>query len=210
MKWKIASIIGTFFLFFGILMAGQVSAAVIWSDDLESGTTGWQANGFWHLQNNPQYQHVNADLYNIVATYPDMGYLPYANSGQYAWWYGESNTGTYIGWPYPVQTPFDGGTGTADNSGGLITPQIDLTGVDAGTLSFWTWWEVESVDPNFFDQMQVSVSPDGTNWTTLGMINPTFDVIGASWQPYSSGGAGSIGNWVRPKFDLTPFIGQTI
>lgn len=210
MKWKIASLFGAVFLFFGLIAAGQASAAVIWQDDMESGAGGWQADGFWHLQANPQHQHIAADLYNYTALYPDMGYLPYANSGQHAWWYGQSRTGTYLGWPYPAQDPLSGGAGTAANSGSLTTPQIDLTGTDTATLSFWTWWEVESVDPNWFDLMQVSVSPDGTNWTELGYVNPTYEVFAGSWMPYSSGGVGQIGNWVKPKYDLTPWAGKKV
>lgn len=198
------------FLFFCLLITGQANAAVIWEDNLESGVSGWDADGFWHLQANPQYQHVRADLYEDNLTLPDMGYLPYANSGQHVWWYGESKTGTYIGWPYPAQTPLSGGSSATENSGELITPQIDLTNIDTSTLSFWTWWEIEAVAPIWYDWMTVSVSTNKIDWNDLDLINPTIDVFGGAPQPYSSGGVGSIGNWIRPKFDLTPYAGQKI
>ncbi|MFH1781979.1 MAG: IPT/TIG domain-containing protein [Patescibacteria group bacterium] len=210
MRQKISFLIGFFAVAIAIMIVSPVSAATIWSDDMESGEGSWSKTGFWHLQENPQNYNVIADLYDNVVQLPDSGYLPTAKSGNSVWWYGETTTGTFIGYPYADQSAWSGGTSTSSNTGNLVTTQIDLTGVNTAALSFWAWWEIEGVDSDRYDMMHVDVSTDGTTYTNIGNINPQEDVDAPSYRAYSSGGVGAPGVWVNPKFDLTDYVGHNV
>jgi len=172
---------------------------------------------------------------------PDNGYLPSAYSGSTVWWYGENSTGTFIGSDYNsticddgygydeigtsnitttttiysysyCQTAKNGGTSTAANTGNLISPTIDLTGVSNASLTFMSWYEIEGVDVNMYDMMYVYISTDaGVTYTQLGAINPINDVDGESFKPYSSGGLGLTGVWVSQHFDISSYASsQTV
>ncbi|MBU0732288.1 IPT/TIG domain-containing protein [Patescibacteria group bacterium] len=198
-------------LIVGIFFAVSANAAVIWHEDMEAGPGAWGTTGFWHLQEDPQNQHVKSYLYNIVVQLPDAGYLPEAYSGSHAWWYGQTANGTFIGNPYPApQGSWSGGTSHNPNTGNLTTPNINLNGQSKATLSFWTWWEINGVDSDLYDMMYVDVWTSGSGWHNLGNINPAEDVDAPPYKPYSSGGIGQTGIWINPKFDLTPYAGMTI
>ncbi len=92
---------------------------------------------FWHIINNPPSIYVPPPV-NTFSYFPDFPDLFKACEGNRAYWYGENNTGTFIG-PYnPNQGPGTGGTSLSPNSGYLITPTIDLTEADAAKLQFYT------------------------------------------------------------------------
>lgn len=116
--------------------------------------------------------------------------------GQFSYWYGDKTTGNFIG-PQktlgqthdqdPVvdegatlleETGLDGGTSEKPNSGALISPVIDLSKAKAPlSLSFKTWWEIESENPNNngYDLMDVQVSVDGGKFKPLARLNPLSD-----------------------------------
>ena len=209
MLYKLFLLIAPLFLSF--LFCTSTQAAVIWHEDMEAGPTTWETTGFWHLQNNPQNQHIQSYLYNNVVQLPDAGYLPTAKSGSNVWWYGETATGSFIGNPYPTpQNVWSGGTSYNLNTGNLITPTIDLSGQSKATLSFWTWWEIEGVDSDLYDMMYVDVWTEGSGWENLDNINPAEDVDAPPYKPYSSGGVGQVGTWINPKFDLSNYADQNI
>lgn len=189
-------------------------AAVIFSDDVESGENGWTPSGLWHVQENPEDVSISSDFNPDLVSLPDDGSLPEAYSGNAAWWYGAEADGTFMG-DYDDTEQWDENGGWSDeaNSGDLISPEIDLTDVEAARLSFWTWWEIEGVDVDRYDLMQVEVSTDGGGVFTelgAGQINPVNDVDGESWKPYSSGGLGQVGVWEKHVFDLSDFAGETV
>lgn len=117
--------------------------------------------------------------------------------GQFAYWYGDKTTGNFIGSQnsvgqiHPqdpvvddVDTPtdelgLDGGTSQQANGGALISPVIDLSKAKAPlSLSFKTWWEIESVNPNNngFDLMDIQVSTDGgLTYKKFARLNPLSD-----------------------------------
>ncbi|HPC17179.1 MAG TPA: carboxypeptidase regulatory-like domain-containing protein [Candidatus Hydrogenedentes bacterium] len=183
-------------------------------DDMESGTNGWTATGFWRLIANPENIGISNEINPRLVRLPDSGQLPSSYSGNGCWWYGEDVNGTFIGADFQREQPnLTGGTSRKANSGSLVSPLLDLTGVQNPRLSFWTWYEVEGVDVDRYDMMYVEVSTDGgTTYTKAGAghINPANDVDGAHWQPYASRavdgtGLGQVGQWIHVTFDLSQF-----
>jgi len=200
------------------LLPGQPETiqALPFFDDFESGAPGWTADSLFILIENPQnYAVLNPAINPTLVILPDQGNLPPAFSGAHAWWFGQTETGTFIGanWDSITQTPLNGGTSFEPQSGSLISPAIDLSGVTQARLEFKTWWEIEGVDGDAFDLMNVEISTDnGTTFDPLGFgnINPLNDLDGEPWKSYSSGGLGQPGVWLDHLFDLTPYVGNTV
>jgi len=187
-----------------------------WTDNVENGEAGWTKDGFWVRTQNPQTIRVlDPTIFPRLVSLPDPGYLPLAHSGTYVWWFGQDSTGTYIGTDFDTtQSPLSGGNSQEIQSGSLVTPQINLNGAKNALLSFWTWWEIEGVNTDAFDQMYVEISVDsGATWNSIesrGVINPLTDPQGQDYTEYSSGGLGQVGKWVQVYFDLTQYVGQTV
>jgi hypothetical protein len=125
-------------------------------------------------------------------TVPLVGARP--AEGRYMWW---SNRG--------------------DDSVQTLTREFDLSGVQAATLEFSTWYEIE-LD---WDYAFVAVSTDGgTNWTTLEGSQTTNEdpqganfgngITGVSGTPGVEPDKGTRGQWVEERMDLTPFAGQRV
>jgi len=166
--------------------------------------------GFWHVINNPPSIYVPPPV-NTFSYYPDFPDLYIACEGSKAYWYGENNTGTFIG-PYnPNQGPGTGGTSLSANSGMLITPSIDLTEAEAAKLQFLTWWEIEGVDVDRYDMMYIDLSVNNGPFVNIGKLNPLNDVNGLPPYPYSSDGFNlPITHCLSPLFDLSSYVGNTI
>ncbi len=81
--------------------------------------------------------------------------------------------------PEIIDENLDGGTSRIENGGAIVSPAIDLineTGPLA--LTFKTWWEIESVNPNEngFDLLIIETSTDGgITWDDLARLNPLSD-----------------------------------
>lgn len=193
------------------LDAVDVSASGL-SDDFET-DKGFSAIGLWNRVLNPQtIKNTIVDLGYV--TLPDSGYLPSAKSGNYCYWFGKSDTGSYIGEQDTLAPDPSGGTSLYSQIGTLESPSISLLGYSTSVLSFWTWWEVESRSLAStgvsFDLMQVDVSDDaGASWSSLGRMNPDYN-SSISDIPYSSGGYNQPGEWVKNEYDLTPYVGKNI
>lgn len=185
-------------------------------DDFESGAPGWVADGQFNLIADPQnFAVLNPAINPTLVVLPDPGNLPSAFSGAHDWWFGETATGTFIGpgWETVTQTPLNGGTSLEAQTGSLISPAIDLSGVSQAQLRFSTWWEIEGVDVDAYDLMYVEISTDnGVTFDPIGrgLLNPLNDVDGESWKNYSSGGLGQPGVWLDQLFDLAPFVGNMV
>ncbi len=225
----------------GTLLAANVNpkaATTVFFTNFENGTTGWTTQGdnnltptypqghkLWNLVQNPQTLTVPGAVNPTLVTYPDSaGALPAAYSGSHAWWYGDnpaqdgslstSASMTYMAnqQDWPAETNSDGGTSNGANSASLISPSINLTSVANATLTFATWWEIESTNPAHFDMMYVEASKDGGHtWTSVGVLNPTNSPTGGTdLYPYTNNGLDTPASWQAASVDLTAFVGSTV
>ncbi len=211
------------------------NTTTIFSDTMESGAPGWTTVGdglstsyypnghdFWNLLQNPQNYGVSSAVNPPLVSYPDAtGLLPTAHSGTHAWGYEDTNIGssgsstTYMGnsndWPSETGGQ-NGGISNGPNSGSLISPVVDLTSAPNATLTFATWWEIESTNPTNFDMMNVDVTTDGgTTWNSLGVLNPTQNPSGGTDPyPYTDNGLDAPASWQIASADLTPYIGSKV
>jgi hypothetical protein len=184
------------------------------SDNFET-DKGWTATGLWNRKDSPQAVKNSLAAGGYV-TLPDAGYLPSANSGTCVYWFGSSDTGSYVGTQAGYDTPGSGGESDflAVFKGNLTSPTISLSGYSTAALSFWTWWEIESrlisSVGTTFDLMEVEIydSSIGT-WETMGRLNPDYNTVHVHL-PYSSGGYNKSGEWVKHQYDLTPYVGKSI
>ncbi|MGD9001299.1 MAG: immune inhibitor A [Anaerolineae bacterium] len=110
-----------------------------------------------------------------------------AHSGRYFWW---SNRG--------------------DDSDMSLTRSFDLSGVGQATLSYWTWYDIESD----WDYTYVEVSVDGgKTWEILETphgvgTNPNGNSFG--WAYTGSSGDGETPQWIQEEVDLSDYAGQRI
>ena len=168
------------------------SADAIWRETFEADSAtrnAWTvaqpsvANVDWQLLNkghNIRNNQVNQRV-RLAPNDQSQGKVPEPLQGKTAYWYGDKVNGNFIGALRDSSTPleFDGGTSQYDNRGELISPVINLSQYQAPlSLSFKTWWEIESVNPNNQgdDLMNILVSTDGGNsFKTLARLNPLAD-----------------------------------
>jgi hypothetical protein len=102
--------------------------------------------------------------------------------GQYAWWSNRRNM-----------------------LSSSLTREVDLGGVDAATLHFTTWHDIES----HFDYGYVAVSTDGgRTWETLPGRTSTDD--DPNQANYGHGYTGVSEGWSREEVDLSPYAGQEV
>lgn len=168
------------------------SADAVWRETFEADSTtrnAWTssqpsvANVDWQLLNkghNIRNNQVNQRV-RLAPNDQSQGKVPEPLQGNTAYWYGDKVNGNFIGALSDSSTApeFDGGTSQHDNRGELISPVINLSQYQAPlSLSFKTWWEIESVNPNNqgYDLMNILVSTDGGNsFKTLARLNPLAD-----------------------------------
>ncbi|MCL6231766.1 carboxypeptidase regulatory-like domain-containing protein [Acinetobacter amyesii] len=155
------------------------------------------ANVDWQLLNkghNIRNNQVNQRV-RLAPNDQSQGKVPEPLQGNTAYWYGDKVNGNFIGAlsDSSLAPEFDGGTSNTHNMGELISPAINLSQYQAPlSLSFKTWWEIESVNPNNqgFDLMNILVSTDGGNsFKTLARLNPLADPSSAYERapiPYSN------------------------
>lgn len=190
---------------------------VIFEETFESATS-WIYSDFWHRQQNASVTNAAYPKYvSLAANDNSGGVIPGAYEGSYDAWFGEAATGNYMGPQYAYDTDLSGGTSTEAHSGALTSPPFTVTSSSgSASLTFWSWFEVESVAPNSsgYDIMEVMVlmSSDTTQVTSLGRLNPYSDPILDNRKaiPYTSGGFNIAPVWKFEQFNMTPFIGQTI
>lgn len=210
-----------------VLSAGG-DQIVYWQEDFEADsatanqwtTDGGTAQTGWQLLTNGH--NITNDLVNVqVQLAPDddsNGRLPNSYQGEFAYWYGDGAQGNFVGELGSTEA-MSGGTSTNSHSGTLTSPMIDLSNVPDNTdiaLSFRTWWEIESVNPNAdgFDIMAIEVSVDGESFTPLARLNPLSDPqtpgVNRDPIPYSNQGYNTAPGWHRPQaIPLTDFAGES-
>lgn len=93
----------------------------------------------------------------------------------------------------------------ADSGDSRLTRSVDLTGANAATLRFATWYDLE----RDFDYAYVAASEDGgRGWKTLsGQRTSAGDPNGAN---YGAGLTGKSGGWVDERVDLSAYVGRSI
>ncbi len=146
-----------------------------------------------------------------AACIPTAGALPNAYAGSGAFWFGNPATANFLP-DNGTCEPLSGGSG-GPVSGSLVSPWFQTSYARPLYLSFWSAWEIESVDPQAppdgYDQMLVEVQGAGGGveppWVVVGHLNPAVDVNGEPYQPYTSGGFNQAPVWVHYVFDLTPY-----
>jgi immune inhibitor A len=115
--------------------------------------------------------------------------------------------------PLVATTPFAGQGmwygGRADSSMASMTRRFDLSAVNAATLSYSAWFDIE----RDYDFAYVSASQDGTRWTLLeapGMSrpNPTGNNLGIGYTGRSGGAARP--DWIQESVDLSPYAGGPV
>ena len=181
--------------------------------------SGWTGTGFWNrstLRHQDGIRFVNTAWPTFVSgangdETPDT--LPTPFTGSFAFWYGQEASGNYLGTQITNDVPGSGGTSTEPNSGVLTSPLIPMPSDEGQTvmLAFDTWFEIESVDPNAFDIMRVSVQDAATSAVTdLGVLNPSFDPNGPPATPFTSGGFDTAPIWKEITKDVSAFRGKTV
>lgn len=163
---------------------------------------------------------------NLVQLAPDdssAGKIPEPFDGG-ACWYGQATggdigTGNFLG-NFELTQGGDelfGGESDRPNGGVLVSPTIDLTNTTAPlALSFRTWWEIESVNPNEngFDLMIVEYSlDDGSTWNDLARLNPLSDpesgCIDRAPLPFSNRGFNRAPAWLwQEPIDISELAGE--
>ena len=127
---------------------------VIYSNNFESGTNGWLANGLWHLESFKSYSPTTSWTYNTASP------------------------------SYNYET---GGV----NSGGLMSPPIDLTNKRVAFLRFNDFYETENSGTTY-DQRWVLISAGAAG-------NDSFQLSGDR-----------INVWNHKEIDLTKYAGNVI
>lgn len=190
--------------------------SVIFEDDFES-DTGWEVTGFWNRSTLDGIVNTAYPTYVQLAPDDDSeGALPAPVSGAFAHWYGQPETGNYLGTQIDGDAENSGGTSVESNTGTLRSPGFTLPGdATSLTLRFSTWFEIESVNPNEsgFDLMVMLVEDVNTGAVTeLGRLNPFVDPTLENREsiPFTSGGFNVAPVWRLAEADLSPFAGQTI
>jgi len=187
----------------------------IFHEDFEGSLTEWEMDGFWDV-------HKNETIYNSL--YPEYvllapndhskGAIPPSYKGVSSIWCGNKETGNYLGDQSPYDYELSGGTSLAKNRGTLISPLINLSNLDEASFNFWSWFEIESVNPNQtgYDLMEIHViKPSGVS-EQLGKLNPYTDPIIPDRKPipFTSGGFNQLPAWKYHEFDLTEYVGSSI
>jgi uncharacterized repeat protein (TIGR01451 family) len=93
----------------------------------------------------------------------------------------------------------------------LNSPTLAITAVSNATLSFWTRWQVESVDPACQDQLWLEISDNGGAWTLLKSLGPSSDPAGgAPGVGFASvSGLGGQALWDYVSVNLNAYIGHS-
>lgn len=190
---------------FQLSVASSSGSVAVYKDDFNTPLSdatcgGWTSVdlspstiNLWHHHTNGLNITNQALVQNLVKLAPDdnsAGMVPNPFDGG-ACWYGQPESGesgsvaqgNFLGSPADGTggDEFDGGTSVDSHSGALESPPIDLSSATAPlALSFRTWWEIESVNPNEdgYDLLMVEYSLDGGNhWVNLARLNPFTDPV---------------------------------
>ncbi len=92
-----------------------------------------------------------------------------------------------------------------DSIDSRLTRRIDLRGLDAATLRFSAWYDIER---SWDFAYVVASTDDGETWDVLpGTSSTTEDALGVSYGP---GYTGASGGWLREEVDLSDYAGGEV
>jgi hypothetical protein len=92
-----------------------------------------------------------------------------------------------------------------DESEFALTREFDLSELDAATLKFKTWYQLEE----FYDYAYLEISTDGgQTWEILNTVHGTDE--NPNFFAYGMGYTGSSQEWLLESVDLSPYTGQEI
>lgn len=142
---------------------------------------------------------------------------------QHACWYGQGSSddvtqGNFLGEMDSLESGLDGGTSAVENGGAIVSPVLDFTAETVPlALTFKTWWEIESVNPNGsgYDLLMIDYSVDGgDSWRDLARLNPMSDpqtgCIDRSPIPFSNRGFNREPQWLMQEpIDVSVLAGQS-
>jgi hypothetical protein len=196
-------------------MEPSTPPAKIFYEGFEGSIENWDITGFWHVRQNANiYNSAYPDYVNIAPNDQSMGRIPDAYKGSRSMWYGNPDTGNFMGEQSPFDYELSGGTSDNKNSGSITSPIINLNNFDKASLNFWSWFEIESVNPNHtgYDLMEIYVIESTGNPILIGKLNPYTDPIISNRKaiPYTSGGFNQAGVWKYQEFNLSEFLGTSI
>lgn len=209
--------------FDGVSAAGYCGA---WQSLDSSAEDIGGAASLWHLHEAGLGIQNRAYVEELVVLAPDdtgEGYVPDPQSGS-ACWYGDHRDGTFTQGNFLGESDsvneadtLNGGKSASANDGVLVSPWIDLSNAQSPlSLSFLTWWEIESVNPNDdgYDLMSIQVKTEAdSSWNMLARLNPLSDPIGndSPALPYSNRGFNRAPAWLSQEpISLDNYVGQRI
>jgi hypothetical protein len=154
--------------------------------------------------------HEDYELYNVNLTMvaDDGGWIvelpPDDTSGGRVWepwegtwglWYGEDDDGSFV---QEWAGNHSGGTSQCAHGAAAMSPIIDITSLDAATMTWQQIWEIEGVDPSIqYDYMRVFIrdvdDPSPDPWFLFEHSNPLTEPVpdlgdGNAKHPQTSGG----------------------
>lgn len=204
--------------------ASSVSAQLVSEQAVADPRLLWNSHGVGETIYNRAY----LDGLVVLAPNDTSGGLVVSPQSNAACWYGDDETGTqgtgnFLGdfdSEFNTSDSLNGGQSLSANGAAIVSPQIDLTGLEAPvSLAFDTWWEIESVNPNEngFDIMAIEYTTDnGDSWQTLARLNPFTDPVGSDEDsrapiPFSNTGFNSAPQWLQQEpISLDALIGDVV
>lgn len=178
----------------------SAGAQVYFADGFETGGA-WQTTGLWNRTTGAGI--VNAAVPSESRLAPDdpgPASLPAAAEGTRYLWYGTPAAGNFVG----------GGS----NSGDARSPAFVIpAGTPVASLSFRTWFDVESVNPASHDLMTVSIVDVAAGTTrVIAELNPSTDpnIEDREEIAFTSGGFNRAPVWRPVSLDVTAYAGRQI
>ena len=189
---------------------------VLFYEGFENSQHTWQKTGFWRIQQNQAiYNKAYPKHVKLAPNDLSAGRIPDAFRGIGMAWYGQPATGNYMGEQSPYDWGLTGGTSKQPNQGEMISPLINLSTVQSASVIFWSWYEIESMNPDGygFDHMKVYViKEDAESPVLVAMLNPYIIPILNDRQamPYTTGGFYQAPVWRYEEFDISEFTGSSV
>jgi hypothetical protein len=187
----------------------------VFYEGFEGAMYNWEMKGYWNIiPDTTIYNQMTPRYVKLAPNDETSGKIPNAYKGNRVAWFGNPLTGNYLGEQSPFDYDLSGGTGIDKNNGTLISPIINLNGLTEASLNFWTWFEIESVNPNHtgYDLMEIYVIDSKGSPVALGKLNPYTDPLIPVRKalPFTSGGFNQAAVWKYQEFDLTEYTGTSI
>lgn len=203
---------------FNLVMETKAIDDILIFRDTFSESGQWTSSGLWNrIASNSNISNSAYPTYvKLAPNDKSGGKLPDAHHGNHYYWYGSPTTGNFIGSQSESDYQLSGGTSKSAHSGTLTSKLITLPNSSEMALQFWTWFEIESVNPNAsgYDIMEIQIIlvDENNKVETLGRINPFSDPLQENRAaiPFTSGGFNVAPVWTLIESDLSDFAGKNI